>query len=68
MVALHNFSADSCLVPIQPADVGPGCLLVDLLHGLSEHELDDQGRIELSLEPYGYRWLRLRRPGDQPII
>jgi trehalose synthase len=68
MVALHNFGADSWIVPIQPADMEPGSVLVDLLHGLSEHELDDHGRIELSLEPYGYRWLRLRRPGDDPII
>jgi hypothetical protein len=67
MLALHNFGADSCMVPVQLEDEG-GCLLVDLLHGLTEHRLDSKGRIEIGLEPYGYRWLRLRRPDDDPII
>jgi glycosidase len=68
MVALHNFGAERCIVPVQLDDVDSGCTLVDLLDGLSEHELDDKGRIEIGLEPYGYRWLRLRRPDDHPII
>ncbi|HEX2212322.1 MAG TPA: alpha-amylase family protein [Mycobacterium sp.] len=67
MVALHNFGAQGCIVPIQ-LDEAPGCRLVDLLDGLSEHELDEKGRIEVGLGPYGYRWLRLLRPGDPPII
>ena len=45
-----------------------GSKLVDLLDGLSEHELDAKGRIEVGLEPYGFRWLRLLRPQDDPII
>jgi hypothetical protein len=68
MVALHNFGSDSCIVPIQLDDAPPGSVLVDRLDGLSEHELDAQGRIELDLGAYGYRWLRLLRPGDEPII
>ena len=40
MVALHNFGADSGIVPIQLEDVPEGCILVDLLNGLSEHKLD----------------------------
>ncbi|MCT7657745.1 alpha-amylase family protein [Mycobacterium deserti] len=68
MVALHNFGAERCIVPIQLDDVESGCTLVDLLDGLSEHELDAKGRIDVGLEPYGYRWLRLRRPDDPPII
>jgi len=31
-------------------------------------KLDVDGRIDLHLEAYGYRWLRLLRPGDVPII
>ena len=68
MVALHNFGADSCVVPVDVEDAPPGSVLIDLLGGLSEHEIDAQGRVELSLEAYGYRWLRLRRPHDEPII
>jgi len=68
MVGLHNFGADSCIVSIQLDGAPPGSVLVDLLGDLSHHELDDDGRIELHLAAYGYRWLRLLRPGDTPTI
>ena len=68
MVGLHNFGADSCIVPIQLKGVPAGCTVVDLLDGLIEHKLDAEGRIDVGLDGYGYRWLRLRRPEDQPII
>jgi trehalose synthase len=68
MVALHNFGAESCIVPVALADVPPGSVLVDLLDELSQHELDASGRTEVSLGAYGYRWLRLLRPEDDPII
>ncbi|WP_137149235.1 alpha-amylase family protein [Mycolicibacterium sp. CR10] len=68
MVALHNFGADSCIVPIQLEEAPPGSVLVDLLDDLSRHELGADGRIDMQLDAYGYRWLRLLRPGDVPII
>jgi trehalose synthase len=68
MVALHNFGAEGCLVPIELQDAPRGSVLVDLLDGLSEHPLDASGRTALTLEPYGCRWLRLLRPEDDPII
>jgi glycosidase len=68
MVALHNFGAEGSIVPIQLEDAPPGSILIDLLDGLTEHKLDAQGRIELDLEAYGYRWLQLLRPEDDPII
>jgi hypothetical protein len=51
-VALHSFGADSCIVPVQ----------------LTDHALDPGGGIEFSVEGYGYRWLRVRRPQDDPVI
>jgi trehalose synthase len=68
MVALHNFGPEGSIVPIQLEDAPPGSILIDLLDGLSEHELDARGRIDLDLQPYGYRWLRLLRREDDPII
>jgi hypothetical protein len=68
MLALHNFGAESSIVPIQLKDVPAGSVLVDLLGGLTEHMLDSDGRIDFDLDGYGYRWLRLRRPEDDPII
>jgi hypothetical protein len=39
-----------------------------VLHGLGKHELDAKGRIEVGLDGCGCRWLRLKRPEEQPII
>ena len=61
MVALHNFGAESCIVPIELPDLPEGSILVDLLDGLTTHELRAEGRIELELEGYGHRWLRVLR-------
>jgi trehalose synthase len=68
MVALHNFGSDGCIVPIEIENVPPGSILVDLLGGLAEIALDAHGRVEIHLEPYGYRWLRVKRPEDEPIV
>ena len=68
MAALHNFGSDSCLVPIEIENLPPGSILVDLLDGLTEIALDAHGRVEIDLEPYGYRWLRVKRPEDEPIV
>ena len=59
MVALHNFGADSCIVPVQLTDVPPDSSLVDLLGGLSEHALDNGG-------PGRTRPRRLRLPVAAP--
>ena len=69
MVALHNFGADSChrarfsSRTCRRVPSSSTCSTAS-----SEHELDAEGRVEIDLEPYGYRWLRLRRPEDEPII
>jgi hypothetical protein len=55
-------------VPIQLKGVPAGSILVDLLGGLTEHQLGSEGGIDIDLGGYGYRWLRLRRPEDDPII
>ena len=68
MAALHNFGADGCLVTIEITGLPTGSILVDLLNGLTEIPLDAAGRVEVDLEPYGYRWLRVKRPEDEPIV
>jgi trehalose synthase len=68
MAALHNFRAESCVVPIELENLPPGSILVDLLDGLAETALDAHGRADIHLEPYGYRWLRVLRPEDEPIV
>jgi trehalose synthase len=68
MLALHNFAAEGCIVAVELDAVAPGSVLVDLLDGLTETELDKSGRAELDLGPYGYRWLRVLGPEEEPII
>ena len=73
MVGLHNVGDDALVVPLQlPAELRPegawgGCELVDLLQD-GRTALDGRGRAELALDGYGYRWLRLTRPGDRRLL
>jgi trehalose synthase len=59
LVALHNLTPASCTVPFTLDGCDSSHHLVDLLHEESEVPIDDQGRVEVALEGYGYRWLRL---------
>jgi glycosidase len=58
LVAVHNLSPDRSTVALRLEGCEPECSLVDLLQE-GATELDEQGRVELALEGYGYRWLRL---------
>lgn len=66
MLALHNFGAEAARITVSLGDVESGSTLVDLLDGLTETEIGPS--VELDLEPYGYRWLRVLGPQDDPII
>ena len=57
--ALHNFGSDSChrrpssSRTCRPAPCSSTCSTAS-----RRYELDAHGRVEIDLEPYGYRWLR----------
>jgi glycosidase len=59
IVAVHNLGHESCTVPLTLDDCDSGHHLLDLLQDAVEVEVDDQGRVEVALEGFGYRWLRL---------
>ena len=59
LVAVHNLSPNSCVVPLTLDGCDSSHHLVDLLNGDSELAIDDRGRVEVALEGYGYHWLRL---------
>jgi glycosidase len=59
IVAVHNLGPESCTVPLTIQDCDSSHHLLDLLQDSAHVEVDDQGRIEVALEGYGYRWLRL---------
>ena len=67
LVALHNFSAGAVTVPLTVDDVVPGTVLTDLLQEGST-ELTDKGTCEVTLDGYGYRWLRVSSPGSRRLL
>ena len=66
VVALHNAAAEPVSVPLTLDGLEPGTTLVDLLAAGSA-EPDEKGRVELDLEAYGYRWLRVTPPGSRRL-
>ena len=68
LLAVHNFGDESALVTLDLDDDAPeGSSLADLLHDLETISIQ-KGRAEVEVEPYGYRWLLVRRPGDASAI
>jgi glycosidase len=59
IVAVHNLGPESRTVPLTLDDCDSGHHLLDLLQDSAGVEVDDQGRVEVALEGFGYRWLRL---------
>jgi trehalose synthase len=66
MVALHNFSAEATTVTLRIAGEPEGTRLADLLEQRVT-TLSARGHVELELDAYGFRWLRVVRPGDQRL-
>jgi trehalose synthase len=70
IVAVHNLGPDSCLVPLRLDGAQGGWQLLDLLaeaHDARRVDLSDDGRCELTLEGYGYRWLRVLTPESRRL-
>ncbi|HET6664413.1 MAG TPA: alpha-amylase family glycosyl hydrolase, partial [Acidimicrobiales bacterium] len=64
VVAVHNFGADPCRVDLRLDDLDDAVGADDLLDGSPEHSFDGPV-LHLTLERYGYRWLRIRREGQR---
>ena len=62
VVALHAFAGDRLEVAL---DLGEELEQAVDLH--TDHHLTPaaDGRLTVTLEPYGFRWFRLRRPGER---
>lgn len=67
MVAIHNLGPERRKVPIKLDDCDDRCRLMDLLRG-GTTPLDRSGKADLDLDGYGYRWLRIIKPGDRRLI
>jgi hypothetical protein len=66
LIGLHNLGPDAVTVSFEQADLDQKCQLVDLLQTGSTTP-DKTGQTELQLDGYGYRWLRVTRPGDRRL-
>ena len=62
VVAAHNFGDQPCVVRLQLGDVPEDGKLDDLLDELGTlHRIED-GSLELKMDGYGFRWLRITSP------
>ena len=66
LVALHNLGPDAVTVPFTLADTDPDCELLDLLQTGTTMP-GKKGEVEVQVDGYGYRWLRVARPGDRRL-
>src|SRR3954453_11552052 len=67
IVAVHNLSAERCTVAFTLEDCDSGHHLMDLLQSSEPTEIDDRGRVEVTIDGYGYRWLRLMSRGSRRL-
>jgi trehalose synthase len=67
LVALHNLGAEPRTVPLVLPDCGSTHRLEDLLT-VGSTPLADDGSVELSLEGYGCRWLRIVAEGSRRLL
>ncbi|MBD7919105.1 alpha-amylase family protein [Cellulomonas sp. Sa3CUA2] len=67
MVALHNLGPEAVRVPLHLPDADADWRLVDLLQD-DEHAPNGSGKVEIELEGYGYRWLRVVQPGSRRLL
>ena len=58
MIALHNLAPEPQVVPLSLGPVEESTRLVDPLCD-GAVEVDEKGRVEIALEGYGFRWLRV---------
>ncbi|MEE6271862.1 alpha-amylase family protein [Georgenia wangjunii] len=64
MVLLHNFSPEPVTVALE-LDDAEGTVLSDLLQD-DDHRVGEDG-VEIALQGYGHRWLRVQHPGDRRL-
>ena len=67
LVAVHNLANEGRTVPFTVEGCAEGTVLADLLEDGWSTQAGHGGRVELSLEPYGSRWLRPLVEGDRRI-
>ncbi|WP_150307499.1 alpha-amylase family protein [Planctomonas psychrotolerans] len=66
LIALHNFAPDGRKVTVTLDDTDESTRAIDLL-GNETYLLDD-GVLNVTLDGFGYRWIRIARTGDKRLL
>lgn len=66
MVAIHNLSPEATSVSLRITGEPEGTVLSDLLREATT-PLPARGRVDVEIGAYGYRWMRVLRPGDRRL-
>jgi trehalose synthase len=66
VVAVHNFGPEPCRLELPLDGIDDAVSAVDLLDGLHEEDLDEPV-LHMTLDGYGFRWLRIRRAGQRLV-
>ena len=66
-ITLHNLAAEPVLVPLKLEDLAPETRLVDLLQD-GKCVVGEDGTVEVELDGYGYRWLRVSLPNSRRLL
>jgi trehalose synthase len=66
MIALHNLGAEPVTVPLSLSGCDAATELIDLLTTGGE-AVGEAGAVELQLDGYGYRWLRILREDSRRL-
>ena len=67
MLVLHNLSGGTAPVSLR-LDDAEGLVLHDALGRGDEQPVGGGGRVEVVLEPYEGKWLRVLAPGEEPFF
>ncbi len=67
LVALHNLGSEPRTVPLVLPGCGSSHRLEDLLT-VGSTPLAEDGTVELVLDGYGYRWLRVVGPDNRRLV
>ncbi len=68
LIAVHNLAGEGRSVPFTVDGCAEDTLLVDLLDDGWSTRTGASGRVDLSLEPYGFRWLRVLGEADRRLV
>lgn len=67
LVAVHNLAGEGRAVTVDLDDCPEGAVLVDLLEDGWSTRTGPRGRLDLTLDGFGFRWLRIVGPDERRL-